>query len=60
MKRGGSYAGGPVAFVKVLEDWRAAGDFVGLDCVKESTSESAVAADAHKVEATSAPLVAAA
>ncbi len=30
-KQNGSYGAGPVAFVKVLEDWRAAGDFAGLE-----------------------------
>ena len=30
-KQNGSYGAGPVAFVKVLEDWRAAGAFEGLE-----------------------------
>jgi cyclohexanone monooxygenase len=30
-KRNGSYGAGPVAFVKVLEDWRAEGDLHGLE-----------------------------
>jgi cyclohexanone monooxygenase len=30
-KKNGSYGAGPVAFVKVLEDWRAAGDLKGLE-----------------------------
>ena len=29
--RNSSYGAGPVAFVKVLEDWRAAGDLAGLE-----------------------------
>jgi cyclohexanone monooxygenase len=29
--RNGSFGAGPVAFVKVLEDWRAAGDLSGLE-----------------------------
>ncbi|MEY4246847.1 MAG: hypothetical protein RIS69_394, partial [Actinomycetota bacterium] len=28
--QGGSYGGGPVAFVQVLEQWRAEGDMRGL------------------------------
>ena len=27
----GPYGGGPIAFVKLLEDWRAAGDLAGLE-----------------------------
>jgi len=30
-KRNGSYGAGPVAFVKVLEDWRAEGGLKGLE-----------------------------
>jgi cyclohexanone monooxygenase len=30
-KRNGSYGAGPVAFVKVLEDWRAEGSLAGLE-----------------------------
>ena len=30
-KQNGSYGAGPVAFVKVLEDWRAEGNLVGLE-----------------------------
>ena len=29
--RNGPYGAGPIAFVKLLEDWRAAGDFRGLE-----------------------------
>jgi len=29
--RNGSYGGGPIAFVKILEDWRAQGDLAGLE-----------------------------
>jgi len=29
--RNGSYGAGPVAFVKVLEDWRAEGSLAGLE-----------------------------
>ena len=29
--RNGPYGGGPIAFVKVLEDWRAKGDLEGLE-----------------------------
>jgi len=29
--RNGSYGAGPVAFVKLLEDWRAAGELAGLE-----------------------------
>ena len=29
--RNGPYGAGPVAFVKLLEDWRAAGDLAGLE-----------------------------
>ena len=32
--RNGSYGAGPVAFVKVLEDWRAAGAFEGLELTR--------------------------
>jgi len=32
--RNASYGAGPVAFVKVLEDWRAAGEMPGLDVTK--------------------------
>ena len=31
--RNGSYGAGSIAFVKVLEDWRADGDLAGLDLV---------------------------
>ncbi len=30
----GSYGKGPVAFVRLLESWRAAGDFAGLELSK--------------------------
>ena len=30
-KQNGSYGAGPVAFVKVLEDWREAGELAGLE-----------------------------
>ncbi len=29
--RNGSFGAGPIAFVKILEDWRAAGDLAGLE-----------------------------
>ncbi|MGA0600059.1 flavin-containing monooxygenase [Caulobacter sp. KR2-114] len=29
--RNGAYGAGPIAFVKILEDWRAAGDLAGLE-----------------------------
>ena len=35
--RNGSYGGGPIAFVKILEDWRAAGDLAGLDLTPQLT-----------------------
>jgi cyclohexanone monooxygenase len=33
-RRNGSYGAGPVAFVKVLEDWRAEGELKGLEVTK--------------------------
>ena len=34
VRRNGSYGAGPVAFVKVLEDWRAEGEMKGLELTR--------------------------
>jgi cyclohexanone monooxygenase len=36
----GFYGAGPIAFVKVLEDWRAAGSFEGLEIARSSSSSA--------------------
>jgi cyclohexanone monooxygenase len=34
-KRYGTFGLGPLAFCKVMEEWREKGDLAGLDCVKD-------------------------
>ena len=33
-QRNGFYGAGPIAFVKLLEEWRAAGDLAGLEITR--------------------------
>jgi cyclohexanone monooxygenase len=37
-KRHGTFGAGPLAFCKVMEDWREKDDLAGLECVKNETA----------------------